>query len=837
MKFQLVLVGLFAVVLTLPLFGQPSVSDTTIEKLVGKMTIEEKLDFIGGYQEFHIRAVPRLGIPQINMADGPVGVRNYGRSTAYPAGINLAASWDKKMAYEVGKAIACEARSKNAHIILGPALNIYRMPLCGRNFEYLGEDPYLAGHIAKEYITGMQDQGIIACVKHYAANNQEFNRHTCSSDMDERTLHEIYLPAFKTAVQEGKVGAVMTSYNLINGIHASENNYLINQVLKGDWGFGGFVMSDWVSTYNGLNCARGGLDIEMPSGRMMNRETLLPVIQNGTLHEEVINDKIRRILRVYKRFGLFEHPDVSKGYLLNSNYVRQTALNAARGGMVLLKNEKNILPIKRDKIKTIAILGPHGKPAVTGGGGSSYINPIRTLSLADAVKQVAGDGIAVAYEKGLFTGAPFPEGLFDHFDFYVYNNGKRMQGVNADFYNGKKLEGDIIASKFFKKLDLTDDELWNGLKVQVDFSARFSCFYSPQESGYYSIGGSGDDGYRIKLDGKTILELWRDQDPTRSKYDVFLDAGKEYKIEVEYYQSGGGAQIKLGVAKAKVEMKPEEYTALALEAAKKADLVILTVGFDNITESEGFDRTFEMPYKQSEFIKTIAQVNSNIVVVLNAGGNVEMSSWIDDVKGLLMAWYPGQEGNLAAAEIFFGITNPSGKLPASFEYRLEENPCDNYYFDKENTLKVFYGEGIFMGYRYWDTSKSKPRFPFGFGLSYTTFACSDISTDKKEYSSGEPVRVQVAVQNTGVLEGAEVVQLYVSDKVSTFPRPVKELKGFEKIQLAPGEKKVVEFELHNDAFAFYNPTSHSWEVEPGDFEICIGNSSANISQTASINIK
>ena len=834
MKFKLFFIGLFAVVCALPLFGQPAVKDTTIEKLVGKMTLEEKIDFIGGYQDFHIRAVPRLGIPQLNMADGPLGVRNYGRSTAYPAGINLAASWDKKIAYGVGKAIACEAHSKNAHIILGPALNIYRMPLCGRNFEYLGEDPYLAGHIAKEYITGMQDQGIIACVKHYAANNREFNRQNCSSDMDERTLHEIYLPAFKTAVQEGMVGAVMTSYNLINGIHASENNYLINQILKGDWGFDGIVMSDWGSTYNGLNCARGGLDLEMPSGRMMNRATLIPAIQSGALSEEVINDKIRRILRVYKRFGLFENPNVSKGYVLDSNYVRHTALDAARGGMVLLKNEKNILPLKKDKIKKIAILGPHGKPTVTGGGGSSYINPTRTISLVDAVQQVAGERITVAYEKGLFTEAPFPEDLFDHFDFYVYKNGKRVQGVNADFYNGKKLEGDVIASKFFEKLDLTDDGLWGGLKVQVDFSVRFSCFFSPQESGYYSLGASGDDGYRIKLDGKTILELWRDQGPTHAKCDVFLNAGKEYKVEVEYYQSGGGAQITLGSAKAKIELKPEEYTALALDAAKKADLVILAVGFDNTTESEGFDRTFEMPYKQSEFIKTIAQVNSNIVVVLNAGGNVEMSSWIDDVKGLLMAWYPGQEGNLAAAEILFGITNPSGKLPASFEYKLEDNPCYNYNFD---TLKVFYGEGIFTGYRYWDKSKSKPRFPFGFGLSYTNFICSDISIDKKEYFSGEPVRVRVTVQNTGALEGADVVQLYVSDKESTFPRPVKELKAFEKIHLTPGEKKVVEFELHKDAFAFYNPISHSWEVEPGDFEICIGNSSATISQTALIKMK
>ena len=334
-----------------------------------------------------------------------------------------------------------------------------------------------------------------------------------------------------------------------------------------------------------------------------------------------------------------------------------------------------------------------------------------------------------------------------------------------------------------------------------------------------------------------MLELWRDQGPTRAKFDVFLEAGKEYKVEVEYYQSGGGAQIMPGAGKATVEMKPEEYTALALAAAKKADLVLIAVGFDNTTESESFDRTFEMSYRQSEFIRTIARVNNNIVVVLNAGGNVEMTSWIDSVRGLLMARYPGQEGNLAAAEILFGKTNPSGKLPVSFESTLEDNPCYNYYFDRENTLKVFYGEGIFMGYRYWDMAKNKPRFPFGFGLSYTNFLFSDIATDKKEYATGEVVRVRVALQNTGSVDGAEVIQLYVSDKHSTLPRPVKELKEFEKVQLTSGEKKVVEFELPKDAFSYYHPTSHSWQVDPGEFELCIGNSSANITQTASIRMK
>ena len=331
---------------------QTDKNSVDIEQIIQSMTLEEKIDFIGGFEDFNIRAYEHLGIPEIRLADGPVGVRNFGKSTAYPAGINLAASFDKEMAHKIGAAIAMEARAKNAHIMLGPAMNIYRMPPCGRNFEYMGEDPYLAGQLAKEFTIGMQNQGVIACAKHYVANNQDYNRHHVSSDMDERTLHEIYLPAFKASVTEGNVATIMTAYNLINGIHASEHNYLNNDLLKGEWDFEGFIMSDWVSTYDGLACAKGGLDLEMPSGAMMNQETLIPAIENGELDEAVIDDKIRRILNVYKRFDLFENPDISLGFELDKEHVRQVALDAARGGMVLLKNDSGFLPLKKEEIKT-----------------------------------------------------------------------------------------------------------------------------------------------------------------------------------------------------------------------------------------------------------------------------------------------------------------------------------------------------------------------------------------------------------------------------------------------------------------------------------------------------
>ncbi|MDA3893398.1 MAG: glycoside hydrolase family 3 C-terminal domain-containing protein [Salinivirgaceae bacterium] len=808
-----------------------------IEKMIQGMTLEEKIDFIGGL-DFTIRGYEHLGIPQIQMADGPVGVRNFGPTTAYPAGINLAASFDKEMAYKIGKGLGLDARERNAHVVLGPGMNIYRMPLCGRNFEYLGEDPYLAGQLAKEYIIGMQDQGIVANAKHYVANNQEFNRHHVSSNMDERTLHEIYLPAFKTAVIEGKVASVMTGYNLINDIHASEHDYLNNQILKGDWAFDGFIVSDWVSTYDGLACAKGGLDLEMPTGAMMNKATLIPAIESGELDESIIDEKIRRILKVYERFDFFDNPDLSKGFVHDSAFVRQTALDAARGGMVLLKNANSTLPLKKGEIKTIAVIGPNGHPAIIGGGGSSGTTPLYPLSLLEAVKKVAGNDIEVIYEKGIFTGTAYPNDMFDDFEFYVKKDGKKVIGANADFYKDKKLEGAVIYSKFYENMNLADGDLWESAEVpETNFSARFTCFFTPKESGFYAIGGLGDDGYRIKLDGVEVITMWRDQGPTRSKHDLFMNGGQEYKVEFEYYQSGGCANVQLGVTKISMDKQPEAYTGDAIAAAKKADLVIMAVGFNGSNESESFDRTFEMPYHQSEFINTIAKANSNVVVVLNSGGNVEMNSWIDNVKALLMAWYPGQEGNLAAAEILFGETNPSGKLPVSFEYMLEDNPCYNSYFDDDDDLKVEYTEGIFMGYRYWDRAEAKPRFPFGFGLSYTTFAYADAVADKAEYATGETVKVSVKVKNTGTVEGAEIIQLYVADKECSLPRPVKELKDFAKIKLTTGEEKTVEFELIKDAFAFYNPATHAWEVEPGQFDILIGGSSVDIQQTVSITIK
>ncbi len=801
------------------------------------MTIEEKIDFIGGYQNFNIRPVERLGIPLIRIADGPVGIRNFGPSTAYPASISLAASWDKKLAYNTGRALGLEAREKNIHMVLGPGVNIHRLPITGRNFEYMGEDPYLAGAMANQYIKGLQSEGVMGSIKHFAANNQEYDRNNVSSDVDERTLHEIYFPAFKTVVQDANVASVMTGYNPVNGIHMSQNSLLNNNVLKQLWGFSGFTISDWASTYDGVAAANGGLDLEMPAGAFMNKENLLPAIEKGLVTEKTIDEKIYRILSTYDRFGYFRESNLSKGFTLDKAFVRSTALETARGGMVLLKNS-GVLPVKEATVKHIAVIGPNGDPLVSGGGGSSYTTPAYPLSFVDAVKASISAAAKVSYEPGVFVGAPFPAGIWDEFPFYTYDGGEKRPGVYAEFFKGKMLRGEKIYSRYYDHLKLEDGDLWNNPGVpKTQFSVRFTSYFTPKKSGYYSLAGKGDDGYRIFLDDVEVVNLWRNQGPTPGKTEVFLNAMQEYKVVTEYYNDGAGAVIYQGIKHVTLAVDPGQMIGNAVELARKADLVLMAVGFSPATEGEAFDRTFELPYKQDQLIKAVSAVNKNVVVILNAGSNVDMSGWIDQVQGLLMAWYPGQEGNKAAAEIIFGEINPSGKLPISFEKVIEQNPSYPYYFDTDKDFRVNYAEGIFLGYRYWDSAPDKPRFPFGFGLSYTKFSVGDIKTNKEIYSAKEKISLSVVLKNIGGMDGAEVIQVYVRDVKSSVFRPYKELKAFGKVFLKRNAEEKITFEINPKDFSFYDPAKKEWILEPGSFELIVATSAEEIRGVKLIEIR
>jgi beta-glucosidase len=836
MKISTLLFAFLALCFAFPLLGQQTASDKKIEELISKMTIEEKIDFIGGYQEFHIRAIPRLGIPQTNMADGPVGVRNYGPSTAYPASINLAASWDTALAWRIGNSIGKESRALNNHFMLGPAMNIHRAPMNGRNFEYLGEDPFLAGKIASMYIKGMQKEGIMATPKHYMANYQEFDRHRVSSDMDERTLREIYLPAFQASVIEGKAAAIMNSYNLVNGIHASQHNYLLNTILKGEWKFDGIVMSDWSSTYDGVAAANGGLDLEMPSGKFMCRDTLLPALKDGRLSEKTIDDKVRRIFRQYERFGYFENPDISKGNVIDSTEIRKIVVEAARGGIVLLKNEGNILPIKSSTVKNIALIGPNGHPAVTGGGGSALVQPLHRLSLYEALQQVFPKDMNISYNSGIYETELLTSEFYSQSNFYSMVDGKKKPGFRVEYYSKRWPEGKPDTIGFVGNSNIVFDTIPSNISKE-SFFATCSGLLQVSESGKYRFVVSTDVGFRLVVNDSVYIGSWGSPKETLHSVLVPLEALKENQIKIQTWQRHPNGIVRVGYeTEQAARQKTIERYQKALQLAEQNDLVILSIGFDFGNESEGADRTFKLPLQQENLIREVLKAKKDFVVVLNAGGNVDISEWLPQVKGLVHAWYPGQEGNIAVAEILFGITNPSGKLPVSFEKRLEDNATFKSYYDDDNDKHVYFSEGIFLGYRHFDQKNIEPLYPFGFGLSYTTFEYAGIKSNKEKFKVNMPVEIKLTVKNTGKVDGAEIVELYVNDPVSALPRPPKELKAFSKVSLKAGESKEVKFTLNSDAFHYYNPDKKGWIVEPGDFNILIGSSSRDIRLKKKISI-
>lgn len=814
--------------------NQLSQDEADIQKIIGQMTLEEKIEMIGGVNDFYIRGNKRLGLPEVKMSDATVGVRDGNPAIAYPATIAYAASWDTALINKVGEAIASEAKSKKISIMLGPGMNIHRAPMCGRNFEYLGEDPFLAGKMATAFIKGMQSKGVVATAKHYAANNQDFSRHLVSSDMDERTLHEIYLPAFKASVQEGNVGAVMSAYNPVNGVYSSQNEYLLTEVLKKEWGFDGFVMSDWVSTYDGVGCAKAGLDIEMPSGAHMNKDSLLPALNDGRLTEEMIDDKILRILRIYKRFGMFDQTAYFAGNNFDTASARMIAIDVARGATTLLRNQDNFLPLKKETIKSIGVIGPNGHPAVTGGGGSSFVTAYQQTSFYEAIKKLAGDKIALSFERGTKLPRFIEPALYKNSSFYYFAENEKIAGLKGEYFQNKDLEGtpfttrtDVLVN-FDKPGDVPP-----GLGLE-NISARWTGLMKVGKTGTYDFTVSGDDGFRLWVNKKLVIDQWYDQPEMFKTVAVDLQKGQDNEVVLEYYQGGGGAAIRLGYELSNTNKNDAVERAVAL--AGKSDLVVLCVGFDYKTESEGFDRPFNLPEEQELLINLILKANKNVIVLLSSGGNVEMQGWLPQTKALLHTWYPGQEGAVAVAEILFGDVNPSGKLPVSFEKRWEDNATFSSYFDDDKDKRVTYSEGIFVGYRHFDKNNIEPQFPFGFGLSYTTFSYENLKLSREQINAEEGLTVTFTVKNDGTRDGAEISQLYVSDPESSVPRPVKELKSFNKTLLKAGEEKEITMKINKDAFSFYDVATKKWIVEPGDFEIQIGSSSRDIRLKAKIKV-
>lgn len=789
-----------------------------VDSILAKMTVDEKIEMIGGINDFYTRPIPRLGIPALRMSDGPMGVHDYGLTTAYPAGIALAASWDVDLAHRFGVAMGKDARARGVQFILGPGMNIYRAPMNGRNFEYFGEDPYLAARIAVYEIEGIQQQGVIATAKHFAGNNSEFARMTLSSEVDERTLHEIYLPAFEASVKEAKVGAVMDAYNLVNGSYMTANRHLNEEILKKGWGFDGILMSDWGATHDGVAAANAGLDLEMPSPSFMNRATLLPALQDGRLSTATLDDKVRRILRKAIEFGFFDRPQTDTSLPLYSQEGREVALEEARGGMVLLKNKGRLLPLDESKLKTIVVVGSDAYPAVISGGGSAETKPFNAVSYLEGISNRAGTKVNVLYDVDL----PALDELFENSDFVTEPGGQK--GLKGEYFSNQELNGTpaMVRVDPHVHFDWGEGSFASGEPVD-HFSVRWTGYFIPRKTGDYQFFTSADDGVRLYIDETRIIDDWKPHSQTVDTSSKHLEAGRPYKVRLEYFDEVSTAIVGFGVTTA------DSYVGNKTKAlAAKADAVVICVGFDDKSEGEGFDRPFQLPGGQDELIRQISAVNKNTIVVLTAGGNVDMTRWIDRVPVVLHAWYPGQEGGVALAQIIFGDYSPSGKLPVSFERRWEDNPVFDGYYPAKGEMRVQYSEGVFLGYRHFDRSATKPLFPFGFGLSYTTFAYSNLSVQPPNGDLSKPVTVSFDVTNTGHRKGAEVAELYVGDTHASIPRPVKELKGFAKVNLTPGEHKRVTLELDRRAFSFYDVAKKDWSAEPGEFSILVGGSSDKI---------
>ena len=814
-KLTLLLCGVFALA---TLSAQQITDDAKrrAAELVSKMTLEEKLDYIGGYNRFYIRPIERLGIPEIRMADGPQGVRNNTKSTMFASGIAVAATWNKAAVYDMGVGLGQDCRARGVHILLGPGVNIYRSPLCGRNFEYFGEDPYLAAQTAVQYIKGVQSQGVMACIKHYAMNNQEWDRHHVSSDVDERTMHEIYLPAFRAAVEEAGVGSLMASYNLINSVHATENTYLNIEVLRKMWGFQGILMSDWTATYSAINAANGGLDLEMPSGRVMNYKHLSEAIANGVVDVRTIDTKVQNILQTLIAFGFFDRPQKDEKIGERNPFSDNASLELARNGIVMLKND-GILPFKSGKV---AVTGLQAKTIPTGGG-SGFVHPFETCSVTEGLSQMEN-------YKTISTGDVFTHSLENYF---YTSSDLKTQGLKAEYFNSKNCSGEAVWSQTAKSIKHNWKKGSPHKLVKKDgFSIRWSgVFYSKQnEDLLFEL--SGDDGYRMFINDEEVMSDWRNHARSIRTYNFKAKANKKYNVRIEYFDNSSDAMVAF-------QIHNHGFFKQNAKEFKSADAVVVCVGFDSSTEKENKDRSFELPYEQGKFINEVAAINPNVIVVVNAGGGFEMESWLNSAKAVLLAWYPGQKGGQAIAEIISGKLSPNGHLPISIERRLEDNPTYGSYYHnldvdtrKSPYKRVNYKEGLFLGYRGYDRKDVKPLFPFGYGLSYTTFSYSNF----KVTAAAEGYVVEFDVKNTGSMDGAEVAQVYVGYNDKTVPHPVKELKGYDKAVIKKGATRHFSITLPYKELAYYDIFSHNWADASKDVTIYVGSSSQEIHFTKAV---
>lgn len=806
-----------------PWLNAAQTPDQRADELIAQMTLAEKIAMLHGAGGSYVGNVPantRLGIPALTLEDGPAGVADGMTGvTAFPAPIGVAASWDTSLMNQYGQDLGAEEYGKGANVALAPTVNILRNPQWGRSFESLGEDPYLTSQMGVADIQGIQSQYVIATVKHYAANNQEYDRTTDSSNIDERTLHEIYMPAFQAAVQQGNVGAVMCAYNKVNDIYSCEQPYLLNDVLKTQWSFPGFVMSDWGATHSTLQSAAAGLDLQMPDDSFYG-SALQTAVQNGQVTIQTINAMVHRVLRTMFAIGLFDHPTTGSP----SSNVATAAHNqftetAAEDGTVLLQNTSSILPLNSGSLSSIAVIGSDASTSpMLAGGGSAHVNASSVVTPLQGITSRAGSGVHVQYAAGVEANGGEPAINSQ----YLTPSSGSGHGLYAQFYNNMTLSGSPTLTRVDPQVDFN----WNGNSPgsgvnTTQWSAKWTGTLTAPQSGTYTFSITSDDGSRLYINNQELIDNWRDQGSTTATGTITLAAGQSYPIETDYYQNGGLSNMTLGW------LLPDGSNSPINQAAALAKSSSVAVVFANDQESEGSDRSnLSLPFNQDQLIAAVAQANPHTIVVLNTGAPVLMP-WANQVQGIVEAWYPGQEDGNAIAAVLFGDVNPSGKLPMTFPASNSQVPANTQAQYPGINDESAYSEGLDVGYRYYDAKNLAPLFPFGYGLSYTTFAYSNLSISPASSPFNGTVTVSATVKNTGSRSGADVAQLYVS-----FPsgagEPPKQLKGFQKVTLAAGQAQTVSFTLDASAFSYWDTTAHNWTVPKGTFQIAVGDSSRSL---------
>ncbi|MDA9610808.1 glycoside hydrolase family 3 protein [Gammaproteobacteria bacterium] len=804
-----------------------------IKQLIKDLTLEEKIELLSGFDAWQTNKIDRLGIPSIKMSDGPNGVRgdgNSGKSSAcFPCAISIGSSWNLNLINTLGEELASEAKLKDVDVLLGPTINIHRHPLGGRHFECFSEDPFLTGKIAIEYVKGVQSKNIAACLKHFVGNDTEFERYTVSSNIDERTLREIYLLPFEMAIKEADAKVVMSAYNKLNNIYCSSHENLLIDILKDEWGFDGYVVSDWGAARDTVENAIGGLDLEMPGPAKSWGKNLITAINDKEVPEDLINDKVKRILNVASFCKRFENP-IRKPEMDNDSKLKRKLLkDAAQEGMVLLKND-GILPLKKN-IKSIGIIGPNAEKAQIIGGGSATLVPYHESHPVSSFQNNFSEKTIVKSAKGCHTYRYLPE---------INKSLTKENGFLVEYFNVTDNKNDFISSKV-----LRGSKFWIfegfakdiiGTEDRTDIFVKFSCTYVPDISGEHAFEIFAIGKSKLMINNEEIIDNWTDPLPgdaffahgSSSKRGAsHLEKDKSYQIEIQYKFEGNFPAIYIGC------QPPDKIDLLdeALNIAKEVDEVILLVGTNSDWETEGNDRfDFNLPGEQNTLIEKVLEINPNAIIVLNTGSPVDMP-WVNKAKSILQSWYAGQEYGDALFEILTGLVNPSGKLPTTFPKRIKDTPAYSCY-PGEN-LQMSYDEKLLIGYKWYDRKKIEPLFHFGHGLSYTNFEYSNLrisNSDKNNFTCS------FNIENVGDISGFEISQCYISFMNCDEDEPIKKLQGFDKTYINSGEIKKIEICLDSKSFSTWDIKNHQWEIKEGVFNILIGSSSNDIKLKDSINL-